>query len=153
MWRHHVCCFIFYTENVFIALASKGSGYQPKLNYKYHITEQHYPNYHKWSKILYIEWIKSMSMSNFLHCTPKHSHRLYYTDHQLLLPFSLSADLYMLIHIWGVSHEVPLCSFGHLCHHRACSWGEEEPFHAVEAEGDTKRQLEGDKHKNTHQPN
>lgn len=62
----------------------------------------------------------------------------------------LSTRLQMLIHIWGVSPEAALCSFGHLLYHVVCDRWEQQPVHAVEAEGQPQhreiRQDEPSKH-------
>lgn len=52
----------------------------------------------------------------------------------LIVP-QLSTHLQMLIHVRGVSHEAALCSFGHLHYHVFCDRWEQQPVHAVEAEG------------------
>lgn len=59
------------------------------------------------------------------------------TYHCLIFPLSFPADLKMLIHIGGVSHEATLCSFGHFLDHRVCGRWEQKPVHAVEAGGNT----------------
>lgn len=47
----------------------------------------------------------------------------------------LSTHLQMLIYIWGVSPEAALCSSGRLLDHVFCDRWEQQPVHAVKAEG------------------